>query len=98
MAFQSTPLTQKDSEKKQCCMACCKHKNLPKPIAPVKNKCCGDMSCNPFAQYACCTGFIISDKQTNPEITANTFKPVHSNPLAFIQDFNSGCFHPPESV
>ena len=43
---------------KSCCTPHEQQKQAPKPMKGM----CGEISCNPFGQYACCTGYVVSDK------------------------------------
>jgi hypothetical protein len=72
--------------------------HAPKKTAkPVKGM-CGEMSCNPLGQYACCIGFIVSDKNAmNFPSHELLIYPV-SNNQSYISAYINNCWQPPENT
>jgi hypothetical protein len=56
------------------------------------------MSCNPLGQYACCTGFIVSDKNSMsfPSHTLLTFPILYND--SYLSAYINNCWQPPENT
>lgn len=81
-----------------CTMPCCmKHEKKKTPTNPVKGM-CGDMSCNPFGEYACCTGFIVSNKTVFTFIPDKIWEKAILEPQSYTSSFIGDCWRPPESI
>jgi hypothetical protein len=80
-----------------CTMSCCSQHKEKKAPKPLKNM-CGEMSCNPFGEYSCCTGFIVSHKT----IFAFTPEKLWENKVLLTQSYTSNfacdCWRPPENT
>lgn len=87
-----------EQKSESCASPCCNHAKEKKPTKTPMKGMCGEMSCNPFGEYSCCTGFIVSNK------TLFTFIPekVWEKKTLFTQTYSSNfvgdCWRPPESV
>lgn len=82
-----------------CTMPCCmKHEQKKAPAkAPMKGM-CGDMSCNPFGQYACCTGYIVSNKTVFTFIPEKLWEKAILEPQSYTSSFIGDCWRPPRSI
>ena len=80
-----------------CTKSCCSHHTQKKAPNPMKNM-CGEMACNPFAEYSCCTGFIVSNKT----IFSFTPEKLWEKNTLFTQSYSSNfacdCWRPPENT
>jgi hypothetical protein len=80
-----------------CAKLCCGHHKEKKVPNPMKNM-CGEMACNPFAEYSCCTGFIVSNKT----IFSFTPEKLWEKDALFTQSYTSNfvgdCWRPPENT
>jgi len=84
-------------KKATCTMSCCNQHKEKKAPAPMKGM-CGDMSCNPFGEYACCTGFIVSNNILFSFTPQRTSKNSILFTQSYISRFASDCWRPPENT
>jgi hypothetical protein len=84
-------------EKESCTMSCCAPHKEKKAPAPMKGM-CGDLSCNPFGEYACCTGFIVSNKTHFSFTPQRTSKNIILYTQFYTSHFDSDCWRPPENT
>ncbi|HTA82126.1 MAG TPA: hypothetical protein VK783_04300 [Bacteroidia bacterium] len=80
-----------------CTKSCCMHHEQKKAPKPMKGM-CGDMSCNPFGQYACCTGFIVSDNNQFAFASnkLQEYSAFYNSSYAF--HYTCQCWQPPENT
>jgi hypothetical protein len=81
-----------------CVLPCCNHPKEKKSTkAPMKGS-CGEMSCNPFGEYACCTGFIVSNKTLFTFIPEKVWEKKILFTQTYVSNFVGDCWRPPESI
>jgi hypothetical protein len=80
-----------------CTRPCCMQHEQKKPIKPMKGM-CGELMCNPFGQYACCIGFVISNKSTAQQLTKTIETMPATMPASYTYTFSQICWRPPENT
>ncbi|MGP8217791.1 MAG: hypothetical protein ACLQQ4_19655 [Bacteroidia bacterium] len=81
-----------------CTMSCCHHQHKEKKAPTPMKGMCGEISCNPFGQYACCTGFIISAKTHFIPAPAKTLENIILFTQSYTSHFACDCWRPPENT
>jgi hypothetical protein len=91
----------KPAEKQETCMkSCCSHhanKEKKTPKSPMKGM-CGEMSCNPFGQYSCCTGFVVSNKTIFSFVPEKLWEKKTLFTQPYTSNFACDCWRPPENT